>query len=322
MMGQVDSRRSTFSARLRLNNHGITIVIVIIIGMTLMALAVILMSTSGDSKETIFQLKEKYQARFMALGGQQHALLKFRLMPTQFYDAAAYAIGKNPYYDFSRPMDRYNNPGPMFFTGTVDSLSSVQDSLGRQVPLIVRKDDWAFTTNDREFKGVMATHLNRFLKDIQTGYPGSSGTFDALGTSGVIVVNSKPHDDLAMGPNWRDPFHGSYFVDKIFIFGSQGAVSYSTDSVLVSCRGIVQRAEQVSPVTEIDGQARNLTRQFLVYSTSQAGSGFEDQVDTTFSNQEKFNFLKKYEEDIANPDPTSSARGVAVTAIYEVQREK
>lgn len=321
-MDRLRSSHSDFMMGWRFNNRGITIMLVVIIGMTLMALAVILMSTSGDAKETIFQLKEKYQARFMALGGQQHALLKFRLMPTQFYDAAAYAIGKNPYYDFSRPMERYNNPGPMFFTGTVEGLISAQDEIGRQVPLIVRKDDWALTPNDREFKGVMATHLNRYLKDIQTGYPGNAGTFDALGTSGVIVVNSNVHDDLAMGPEWRDPFHGSYFVDKIYIFGSQGAVSYSTDSVLVSCRGIAQRAEQVSIVTELDGKARNLTRQFLIYSTSQAGSGFDEQVDTSFSNQEKFNFLTKYEEDLKNPDPASSARGVAVTAVFEVQREK
>jgi len=288
-------------------------VMVIIIGMILMAMAVILMTTSGDSKETIFQLKEKYQAKFLALGGQQHALLKFRLLPTQFYDAAAYAIGKNPYYDFTRPMDRYNNPGPMFFTGAVPVPTYVEDASGREVPLITRDDSWAFSPADREFKGVMATHLNRFLKDIRTDYPEGNG---------VIVIQSDPHEDQAMGANWRDPFNGSYFVDRVFIFGSQGSLSYSTDSVLVSCRGITQRADQVSPIPQPDGNVRNLTRQYLRFATTQAGGGFEDQTDTEFTNKEKFEFLKKYEEDLANPDPTSSARGVAVTAIYEVQREK
>ncbi|MBT3786293.1 hypothetical protein HOF92_15060 [bacterium] len=286
---------------------------VIVIGMILMALAIILMTTSGGTKENIFELKEKYQARFLALGGQQHALLKFRLLPTQFYDAAAYAIGKNPYYDFTRPMDRYNNPGPMFFTGTVPVPTYVEDASGRQVPLLSRDDNWAFTPADREFKGAMATHLNRFLKDIRSGYPEGNG---------VIVLNSDSHEDKAMGNNWRDPYNGSYFVDRVFIFGSQGSLSYSTDSVLVSCRGIAQRAGQVSIIPQPDGAVRDLTRQYLRFSTTQAGSGFEGQTDVAFSNQEKFEFLEKYEADLANPDPMSSARGEAVTATYEVQREK
>ncbi len=294
------------------SRKGVTILMVLLVGSSLLALAVILMSTSGQSKEQIFQIKERYQSLFLARGGQQHALLKFRLLPTQFYDAAAYSIGKNPYFDFTRKMNRYNNPGPMFFTGSMAPLISVDDGTGKEIPLISRSNDWVFSEDDRAFKGVMATHLNRFLKDIRSDYPQGDG---------VIRIESDPHDDLAMGQNWRDPYSGSYFVDRVFIFGSQGSLSYSTDSVMVSCRGVAQRAGQISILPQEDGEIRNLTRQYLKLSTQQAGSGFKDQVDMGVSNEDKYQFLKKYESDLANPDPSSSARGEAVTAIYEVRRE-
>jgi hypothetical protein len=298
--------------RAMFRQKGVTILMVLLVGMSLLALAVILMSTSGESKTQIFQIKEKYQSLFLARGGQQHALLKFRLLPTEFYDAAAFSIGKNPYFDFTRKMNRYNNPGPMFFTGSMAPLVMVDDGTGNEVPMISRGTDWAFTESDRSFQGVMATHLNRFLKDIRSDYPEGEG---------VIRIQSEAHTDLAMGPMWRDPFSGSYFVDRVFIFGSQGSLSYSTDSVLVSCKGIAQRAGQVSILPQADGEVRNLTRQYLKLSTQQAGSGFKDQVDMDVSNQDKYQFLKKYEADLANPDPRSSARGEAVTAIYEVRRE-
>jgi len=288
---------------------GITIIMVIIVGMSLMAMAVILLVGGTDNREKVLTLKEKYQSYFLAVGGQQHALLKFRLLPTPFYDAAAYAIGKNPYYDFTRSMDRYNNPGPMFFTGNVTVEETVEDA-GQEMLIISRDDSWNLTPQDETFEGVMATHLNRFLKDIRSDYPTGNG---------VVVISSTSHDDKAMGPGWYDPYSGSYFVDKVFIFGSQGALSYSTDSVMVSCRGEAMRANHKSIITERGGSPRDLTRQFLKHTSGQAGGGFDEQVDMEVSNQEKFDFLQQYEDELAS---NSARRGEAVTSVYEVQREK
>mgnify|MGYP001361773721 CR=1 FL=1 len=268
------------------SKRGITILLVIIVGMTLMAMVVILLSGGSDSREKVFQMKERYQSLFLAKGGQQHALLKFRLLPTPFYDAAAYAIGKNPYYDFTRKMDRYNNPGPMFFTGDVQA-PSLGTANGQEMLIVSRTGNWALTELDKTFQGVMSTHLNRFLKDIRSEYP--------IGDSNqsVITINSETHDDQAMGANWHDPYSGNYHVDRVFIFGSQGALNYSTDSVMVSCKGSATRANQKSIINaDSSGQPKNLTRIFQKYtSKAQAGSGFDDQIDTV-SNIDKFESLQ------------------------------
>ncbi len=290
--------------------RGITILLVIIVGMTLMAMVVILLSGGSDSREKVFQMKEKYQSLFLAKGGQQHALLKFRLLPTPFYDAAAYAIGKNPYYDFTRKMDRYNNPGPMFFTGDAQA-PTIGTGNGQEMLIVSRTGEWALTPADKIFKGVMSTHLNRFLKDIRSQYPGTN--------EAVITINSDTHDDQAMGPNWHDPYSGNYYVDRVFIFGSQGALNYSTDSVMISCKGAANRANQKSIVhADSSGQPKNLTRIFQKFtSKAQAGSGFDYQIDAV-SNIDKFESLQKeFAQGLE-----SFQRVEAVTSVYEVRREK
>ena len=307
------SNSKILSERIFKSQKGITILLVIIVGMTLMAMVVILLSGGSDSREKVFQMKEKYQSLFLAKGGQQHALLKFRLLPTPFYDAAAYAIGKNPYYDFTRKMDRYNNPGPMFFTGDVQA-PTLGAADGQEMLIVSRSGNWALSDLDKTFQGVMSTHLNRFLKDIRSEYP--------IGDSNqsVITINSETHDDQAMGTNWHDPYSGNYLVDRVFIFGSQGALNYSTDSVMVSCKGFATRANQKSIVNGDDsGEPKNLTRVFQKYTgKAQAGSGFDEQIDAV-SNISKFESLQA---DFSQGLLDGVQRGEAVTSVYEVRREK
>ena len=293
--------------------RGITILLVIIVGMTLMAMVVILLSGGSDSREKVFQMKEKYQSLFLAKGGQQHALLKFRLLPTPFYDAAAYAIGKNPYYDFTRKMDRYNNPGPMFFTGDAQA-PTIGTGNGQEMLIVSRTGEWALTQADKTFEGVMSTHLNRFLKDIRSQYPSTN--------EAVITINSETHDDQAMGPNWHDPYSGNYHVHRVFIFGSQGALNYSTDSVMISCKGAANRVNQKSIVhADSSGQPKNLTRIFQKYtSKAQAGSGFDDQIDAVSNMDEFEDLLDDFNQGLSSENGVP--RGEAVTSVYEVRREK
>lgn len=279
-------------------------IVVVLFGMTLMAFAVIFLKGGGDSKFRVFENRERLQAKFVAVGGQQHALLKIRLLPTQFYDAVAYAIGKNPYYDFTRCIDPYSNPGPMFFTGTVTVTGCPQSGPNPSPPVVSRSGSWNLTPRDLQFDGPMATHLNRFIKDIRTSHPKNS-------TQKAVEINSSVHNDLAMGPSWQDPFTGDYIVEKIFVFGSQGAMSFTTDSVLIATRGYVKRADMVSVVEA----GRNLTRVYLRYAETQAGGGFEKMVDMEVSNREKFEFGEEFEATL-----DSAQRGEEVTGIYEVTR--
>jgi hypothetical protein len=295
------------------NRGGATFFLVIMMGMILMALAVILMQDTGVSKERVFERKEKLQCTYMAKGGQQHALLKIRLLPTPFYDAVAYAIGKNPYFDFSEPitLDPYSNPGPLFLTGDVDGDVST-DPTRPHVKIINNlrnRQNWALdSVNDPLFTGTMATHLQAFLEDICTDYH-----------SQVIVSSAGDnHMDYAMGQGWRDPFDGEYTIRKVFIFGSKGRMNYATDSIMISTEGTVMRDNQISiiPDTASGGNPRNLTRVYLRHSTTQAGSGFQDQVDEELSNADKFADMENYETSLA-----SAKRAELVTGIYEVRRK-
>jgi hypothetical protein len=287
--------------------RGSSMMMVIMIGVILLAMAVILMSGGGQRGEEIIELREKYQSYFLAKGGQQHALLKFRLLPTPFYDAAAYAIGKNPYFDFSKSMNRYSNPGPAFFTGTIVNFDdSATETVGEETmtyQIIERGPDWSIEDEDKDYQGIMSRHLRRFLIDIKSGYPAGSP---------IIQISTEEREDLAMGNGWYDPFDGEYLVDKVFIFGSQGAMNYATDSVMVSCRGWMKRENQVSIAQ--DSNRKNLTRMYVSTSTQQSGSGFKGMADV--SNAEKFEFLNKHDTYV------SQDRGQAVTAIYEVNRHK
>ena len=58
------SNSKILSERIFKSQKGITILLVIIVGMTLMAMVVILLSGGSDSREKVFQMKEKYQSLF------------------------------------------------------------------------------------------------------------------------------------------------------------------------------------------------------------------------------------------------------------------
>ena len=53
------SNSEILSERIFKSQKGITILLVIIVGMTLMAMVVILLSGGSDSREKVFQMKEK-----------------------------------------------------------------------------------------------------------------------------------------------------------------------------------------------------------------------------------------------------------------------
>jgi hypothetical protein len=308
---------------------GAVIFIVVVLGMTLMAFAVVMLSDTGISKERIFERKEKMQSLYIAKGGQQHMLLKIRLLPTPFYDAVAYAIGKNPYFDFTENecdgnkgimVDPLVNPGPLFFTGnaTATVLTCADRPQARllQENTLSRSGNWWLTSDDQEFKGPMSVHLRKFLEDIRTDYNPDGDT--AL-PKHVVVNSAAAGTDFAMGGGWSDPFSASYQVDRVFIFGSTGRFNYATDSIMIATRGEVVREGQKSIILNENfeslssGTPRNLTRVYL--RSTQAGSGYDGM--TNVSNIDKFEF-----SDAGGFDNFLSEKHVeVVTGIYEVRRK-
>jgi|GEM_PF-950320 len=62
---------------------------------------IMLLRSDRQDKPVIFHNLKHLQMKYVAKGALQHARLKMRLLSTPAYDAAAYAVGKNPYFDHS-----------------------------------------------------------------------------------------------------------------------------------------------------------------------------------------------------------------------------
>ena len=309
--------------RARRARRGFAMFMVLLISLIVGSFAVVLwhMGTSGKTQEEV--IVEKKQAQYLAEGAQQHFLLKFRHQPTQLYDAVAYAIGKNPRFDFGRKFtepvnptsmgaaDAEQNPGPMFYFGTVSQI----DNSG-PVPRIRRTVDLANPPGLDA--GQIRVLIRQFLLDVATNYPTDK-------TDGVVVCDSEVHDDKAMGAGWRDPFMGNYVVRDARTLGQAGGRRYDKESLLVESVGSVKRAKQISLVTVFGGKPRGLTfgrrvqsdLEFGKHEFPEASSHLEDLA--AYQRRVAEDGADKSNSDLI--DLASGRRTEIVTAVYRVSRE-
>lgn len=253
--------------------RGVAIFLVIMVSLVLSVFAAILWHSGRTSRKEIDRVVEKEQAAYVARGAQQHALLKFRLMPTELYDAVAFSIGKNPLYDFGRPHhdnkpesgtigveDAQSCEGPMFFTGKSSTqIKAVSDGAGRFF-INVDRSKVGFGSGDTGLSGAeesnrnqMAKLLRAFLMDIATLYPSDTN-------EGIVVIDSDGHGDKAFGAAWRDPFTANYAVQDLRVLGVSRGRRYDKDSILLTTIASVRRAKQISPVTSLGSGPKDLSQ--------------------------------------------------------------
>jgi hypothetical protein len=85
---------------IRRRHRGSVLAIVLALVTILVTSAVFLTHQSSETANLRKLAEERLQAHFAARGGLQHAMVKIHLMPTHLYDAAEFAIAKNPVFDF------------------------------------------------------------------------------------------------------------------------------------------------------------------------------------------------------------------------------
>lgn len=135
------------------SKRGLVIPMVLVF-VSLMSITVImLLRTDRQDKPVLFKNLKHLQMKYIAKGAMQHARLKMKLLSTPAYDAAAFAVGKNPYFDHSAGYaDFYGdatltlnrnehskrglvkgeatpivtNPGPAFLSGSVVSKEPLE----------------------------------------------------------------------------------------------------------------------------------------------------------------------------------------------------
>ncbi len=262
-----DGRRSIPGLRFRPGRRGMALFICLGIIVLLFVFSFILWMQSAGNVTQVMDKAERIQAEFVARGALNHALLKFRLLPTELYDAIAFSIGKNPLYDFSIPLVNEDGKwcpnlrftfGPAFFTGTAEVLSpgEPEDLQPGQEPVsppvFKRSAIYSFKGTRLTTSGDagrypwsdphnMYTLLGQYLSDIRCPYPPGEA-------SPVLVIHSTSHEDPAMGDNWVDPFIAVYHVVEFKVLGIDKAKPYQKDSIRVVTEGIVFRGAQVSPL--------------------------------------------------------------------------
>lgn len=120
------------------NRKGSAIAFALFIAVTLLLSEFFLLAQNNNNIIVRQKNLRDLQSHYAAKAALQHALLKCQLMPTQLYDAASFAAGRNPYFDFgqyqTKPASIFAsrgveglfiklannvNPGPRF-TSTVD----------------------------------------------------------------------------------------------------------------------------------------------------------------------------------------------------------
>ncbi|MBI4872690.1 MAG: type II secretion system protein [Candidatus Riflebacteria bacterium] len=311
------------STRRVCDRSGFAIFVVILISVILSVFAVILWSIESGASHESELILEKKQAEYLAKGAQQHALLKFRYLPTELYDAVAFSIGKNPYYDFGRALktggqlDQQMNPGPMFFTGSGEPLTNPGQAA---VPLINRSNTDIFAAppgasgfppSGATPQQAMAYLLTFYCADISTDFP--SGDKD----TSIVTVTSDSHKDGAMGDEWRDPFVGHYAVDSLQILGLTGGKLYDKDSVLLTTRGqafqVSDGNSQISLVTDEAGNNSGAPRRLT--------EGRRTQSVARFGAHDFPELVQNFESLTAYQTRISSGRTEVATGIYSVTRK-
>ncbi|HOT27430.1 MAG TPA: hypothetical protein PLU72_04520 [Candidatus Ozemobacteraceae bacterium] len=93
--------------------QGMAIPLVLLFATVLAVIGTVLIKTTRQTSRQNLTSYNQLQAHFVARAGMEHALLKIKYLQRELYDAICLSQGRNPLYDFSRPIGP-TNPGPAF----------------------------------------------------------------------------------------------------------------------------------------------------------------------------------------------------------------
>ncbi|MFC1742386.1 pilus assembly PilX N-terminal domain-containing protein [Candidatus Riflebacteria bacterium] len=91
--------------QIKYRKRGSALITVVIFVCVLTSIGLALYKASKKNRKVADWEILKRQAEFIARAGIEHAFLKFRLYPSELYDSAALASGKNPFFSFRRLAD-------------------------------------------------------------------------------------------------------------------------------------------------------------------------------------------------------------------------
>ncbi len=253
------------------------------IGLMSIAAVMLLQVNKQDLPRSFVNLKH-LQMKYLAKGAQQHARLKMKLLSTQAYDAAAYSVGKNPFFDHSAGyshlsmgngvlgqfsvsgQDVVTNPGPAFFTGTVDvtgglkredvsdvyeasaeswSTGGPPDGVGADDISLFRHEPDPDSSEMPALKRVNLA-LVRFWEDIST-LDLNSPTWDPIYVHSQPAIRINQEADPVTG--MADRFDASYRVSDMRVLAGRGNRLYGEEAVQVKVWVQLRRRSMIGEST-------------------------------------------------------------------------
>lgn len=242
--------------------HAMAIPLVIILTSLMLTGVLVLWQASHDDMPRALLDVGRLQARYVALGAIQHALLKVKLLPTQAYDAAAYAVGKNPYFNHTsgtgggyeaikklvdNPADTSVDPhavkGPAFLAGTYpgtvvwfDADKAWRNSAARDVDLSGTEDQADHVGGQGANPWICEQYLLEFAEDVKAD-------------TGLPVHFVRGQTDAVTG--LEDPFDATYLVRQIKVIAQLGERS---PGVVVGGRKHSQEAVRILVSATVKGR--------------------------------------------------------------------
>jgi hypothetical protein len=201
-----------------MNRHGIAIPVVLAFLIAMCTFGTFVFHTMKQQNRQNLTSILQIQAHFLARAGMEHALLKVKYLQRELYDAACLAQGRNPLFDFSKPIDPSYNPGPVF--------------LYRQGEATPNPDSFITPNFDIQFASrpnPPRTWLNAFIADLNPGTELSLGVGKPLRVNNIMRL-LPPTDEMA--PAFTTSYKkGSYSIEAIDVSAQGNTSDKESDAV-------------------------------------------------------------------------------------------
>ncbi|MBI4867009.1 MAG: hypothetical protein HY816_08650 [Candidatus Wallbacteria bacterium] len=242
--------------------------LVLLVAGMLLVMGLAVWRTNQTDVQQITVNVRRVQAQYLAKGALQLALLKARLFPTPLYDAAAYSVGKNPYYVHSSGYAHLSGaqnpqadiiPGPAFLTGDVTLKSGLVERLNiKKIPGASATDTQSDNLNTED--GLVSgdyrvdRYLNYFALDLADVSVVSPLMVDppavrvtgqdriSISTSSSCPILGKP-----------DPYGGTFRILVISVQGARNNKQYGEETLRVVAQATIvskMAGEYFRPWTE------------------------------------------------------------------------
>jgi len=188
--------------------QGMAIPLVLLFATVLAVIGTVLIKTTRQTSRQNLSSYNQLQAHFIARAGMEHALLKIKYLQRELYDAICLSQGRNPLFDFSRPINT-TNPGPAFLYASGDFVPN-----GFFTPGFANTNSMAW--------------VQAFTEDLVSGT-----TLDGVQYNSCLSFTSPP---AAVSGLMREHFTGGYTVSTVGI----AANNTVEQSAIVNNQSIVE----------------------------------------------------------------------------------